>query len=1022
MHGTGPSQPSIDWKDASRQVMALQRKRTAHAGAGSLSVPVSGPIKKVHVDSPYLQAEVPHPRFQRTESSRFVAPSTARVAEVEKPLGKVTHLSDSSEAESDEPEEEIIVEPMVVSIEKARLSEWRAPSPCPSDYELFSPVPHWEVDSVEFRDVEKRTDFQVASASLPEDQKALLGEMTQVLDKARRFPIVDIHQTTDSFRKRCDAARNEMIQWQFKELVEGHFPGNTDFHQQMKVMMKAEGARRLKFIRCDDWCFFLLAHWLMSKKLSSQASLVNLQIKKGDDTVTNHYLLLMAPGDEPISGIDEHEVSIQQGKMPNKAFCEAMEKQGVVIVDPSLQRVVPLNEKSLSDHMWMLCSQYGYWMTGDATLTLAEQFQKNTGLGKKDLSLAKRQTRRLLPLAVLLWHHSRDLSLSGLMWHLKKMECTPSDISPNKISKSVDWSVCALHCIPKLFAGYEAVKHLAKTYKTNDFDVMACYRSRTDEYVAALRNQAEKYLRRGRSVDQCLEAMSTHGFFGDYEGESRDSRRKPYRIPAIDGIDPKYWNKKDWRGTGKTLLKAIGVDIKACRRSVGSRIAQSIEGRDLIDGTVSIICQDYRHLWNRRPEIKSSIKQAKSNIPALVRHLMHEEQVSLSDKQSTKKSFVWKPLDTLQVCHAESEHFRRALKGFITQGFEEGLDVKSMAEILKSTQGTVALSNHSKRLLSIELPEVARDSGCTVWSEEALRKIIAEEGIECPEAKTLLTRRLQRMFDRIDWEKSPETILGNLKTMLPRQPEFLNLAGLLIQDFSPDRAKGCTAQFLRSLIFYSDFEPPEKVSDALAINALDELGLYRTGSESWRREVLKQIKSYLREGHTLSYIAYKLNNGDIFFKHGATPAIGCAGLKGDRSWSYSRLKDFMGSNEMTISGMVMKYPKSEDCLNFERKVYRHKGESMTLGEGRVIDWMLTPKYDTPHESPRRVAEAARTLNMSREDIRDFFYKLKQFKMRKISKRPRFPLSIPLEGGRAVRKRPADTELPVSKQTKLDVDT
>ncbi|WP_062266053.1 hypothetical protein [Endozoicomonas arenosclerae] len=1024
MHGTGSSQAPFDWKEASRQVMDSQRKRTAHARAGTTSASLGLEVKQARVSGLYMSPETSQTRSQR-ETSFLSAnyPSPQESQTKSRSFVRVTRLSDSSESEpeTDESEDEVNLEPMVVSIQKGILNEFRAPSPCPSDFEIFSPVPYWDVDSIEFREVEKRSDYQVMTSSLPDDQKALVDEMTRLLDKARQFPIVDIHQTTETFRERCEAARNEMIQWQFKELVEGHFPGNTDFDQQMKVMMKAEGARRLKFIRCDDWCFFLLAHWLRSNKQSSQASLVNLQIKKGEDTVTNHYFLLMAPGDNPVDGIDDSEVSIQQGALPNKTFCEAMEKQGVVIVDPSLQRVVPLTEKTLSDHMFMLCSQYGYWMTGDATVTLVEQFQKNGGLGEKDISLAKSQTRRLLPLAVLLWHHSRDLSLSGLMWHLKKMECNPSDICPNKISRSVFWSACALHCIPKVFADYEAVGPLGETYKTNDFDVLACYRSCTDEYVSALRNQAEKYLRRGRSVEQCLEAMSTHGFFGDFEGESRDSRGKPYRIPAIEGIDRKYWNKRNWRGTGKTLLKAIGVDIKACRRSVGSRIAQSIKDKDLIDGAVSLICQDYRHLWDRRPEIKSGIRRAKSNIPALVRHLMKEEQVALSESQSTKKSFAWKPLDTLQVCHPETGHFRRALKSFITQGFEEGLDVKSMAEILRSRQGTVALVSQSKNLLAVELPKSVKEAGFTGWSEQALLKVMTKEGIESPSAKALLNRRLQRMFDRMDWRKSSETILGNLNTALSRQPEFMNLARQLIPDFDADRAKGCIAQFLRCLIFYSDFEPPEKVAEALAVNALDELGLYTTGCENWRRGILKQIKSYLREGHTLSYIVHKLNNGDSFFKHGPMPSIACPGLGRDRTWTYSRLRAFLESNGLTFGTMMTKYSKSADCLDFERQIYRRKGESMTLKEGRVIDLMLTPKYDTPHESSRRIGEAARTFNMSREEVRDFFFRLKQFKMRKAAKRPHLPLSIPLENGRAVRKRSASTEAPVSKHTKLDVE-
>ncbi|KEQ19258.1 hypothetical protein [Endozoicomonas numazuensis] len=1023
MNGAASGQTSINWKEASRQVMASQRKRTAHARDEAVRAPFGPSVKKAHVSALHMSAELSQPPTQREAPLFFVDSTMPGVPEVKaRPFTRVTRLSDSSESESGESGAETVTEPMVVSIEKGLLREFQAPSPCSSNFELFSPVPFWDVDSVEFREVEKNTDLHTSSFNLPDDQKALVNEMTMVLDKARQFSIVDIHQTTKSFRERCQAARNEMIQWQFKELVEGHFPGNTDFDQQMKVMMKAEGARRLKFIRCDDWCFFLLAHWLRSKKLSSQASLVNLQIKKGEDMLTNHYLLLMAPGDQPVSGIDDHETSIQQGKMPDKAFCEAMEKQGVVIVDPSLQRVVPLTEKSLSDHMLMLCSQYGYWMTGDATISLAEQFQKNDSLSEKDISLAKRQTRRLLPLAVLLWHHGRSLSMSGLMWHLKGMESKPADLCPNTISKSVPWSICALHCIPKVFADYEAVEPLGKSYKTNDFDVLACYRSSSEEYVSALKHQAEKYLRRGRSVEQCLEAMSSTGFFGDYEGESRDSRRKPYRIPAIDAIDPKFWNRKNWRGTGKTLLKAIGVDIKACKRSVGSRIAQSIKGKDLIDGTVSLICQDYRHLWNHRPEIKPAITLAKSNMPALVRHLMKEEQVTLSETQSTKKSFAWKPLDTLQVCHAESEHFRRALNCFITQGFEEGLDVKSMAEILQSTKGTVALGYHSRKLLSIELPTSVKEAGFTAWCEEALLKVIADEGVNCPEVKTLLTRRLQRMFDRIDWEKSAETILGNLKTMLSRQPEFMSFAEALIPDFDSDRARGCTAQFLRCLIFYSDFEPPGKVSEALAINALDELGLYRTGSEKWRRSILKQIKSYLREGHTLSYISHKLNNGDLFFKHGATPAIGCPGLRSDRTWSYSRLRTFLWEDGLSVSAMMTKYPKSAECLDFERQIYRHKGESMTLNEGRVIDLMLTPKYDTPHESSRRVAEVARTFDMTRGKARDFFHRLKRFKMHKAAKRSHFPISIPLENGRVAHKRLIDSEISVSKQRKLDTDS
>ena len=354
--------------------------------------------------------------------------------------------------------------------------------------------------------------------------------------------------------------------------------------------------------------------------------------------------------------------------------------------------------------------------------------------------------------------------------------------------------------------------------------------------------------------------MSTYGFFGDHNNEEGwDCRHKPYLIPAIEGIPPRFWNTSDWEQLGEQGLLAIGVDPEKHQKTLKEMLAIQMEHTTIKNySVVNLICLHYHHLWIDRPDIRQSLKDGKHMSSALIRHLIHVEDVEIPTHLQRYKSFTWQPIDTLRVCTPKSVHYRYAMELFLTSGKNN----KQIAQQL-------ALNGHG---VEVKLPKALRKQGFTEWNENAVATLKQLMQVRDIDPEILLVERLSQIIEHHEYTRDEDLFIRNLVSKFRRDQYLTHLAHTCISSSSLPLITHHPACLMRYLLDKYHTCLPEKVQGKITgwflartqVTASDKLLILKPGTKKWKKALLAVAENYLKEGRGLTYICSKLQNGGKF--------------------------------------------------------------------------------------------------------------------------------------------------------------
>ncbi|CAM3503926.1 hypothetical protein PAHA111176_04650 [Parendozoicomonas haliclonae] len=836
----------------------------------------------------------------------------------------------------------------------------------------YSDVPEWIGTPVEYRPAveallrlpahEREGRVSDWLSRMPEPVS--LTELRQVMELSQQYALVDVGATTKRFKERMVETRNADIQDQLKALTEEVLPQDSRDERQHRVLVKAEAARQLKFVRCDDRCYFWLALWLSSQTETRKSYLVEVnycQPAGYTGKTPNHYLLLIPPADfRQRLNLDQTHALMQQGQL-NTDLAETLAEAGFVMVDPTTLTVLPVTSDNLSRHLEMVAHIYGFRHQGELSLSVVERCTKASVVTGEQRRQAKQQARQLIPLAALLAARDNTGYVDHLQRRMNVLGLTPADIWPDKISPQAPWNHSVVYCLRDLYPESDRIRNLiVDDQRPNDFDVMACYRSDRSEYCEALARQTIRYLKLGKSTKECLKRMSEHGFHGDHKDGIWDGRGNPYRIPALPEIPKAFHNQTDWLALGEQGLRAIGVEPERYAMSLKSLLERRMQGVNTGSGGVhSSLTYAYRDIWLDRPEIKTAIKAVETNRPALTRHLIHESGACVPEHLQDLEAYQWTPIDTLQVCDPESMAYRRAMALFLCSGGD--------AEELAGRLQVAALSRnpdaHDRTLAQVELPAFLRTQ-FRQWCPEAVRVLMKAWGVQEADPLVLLAEHARSLFDT-DYDGDTDVLMKRLETRLRRNPQIFRYTRLVLEDAGEQEMAHHHSAHLRVVWRLVQTTLPQRLRRSMPAGVLealrprddDGLLMMKPGTASWKRGVVRSVRRGLKQGHSLTALAIRLNHSKCYqVDHEGDLDQGSA----ESEWTFASLHAFLLAQGFPLEKTFRKFGDRALAAKIECGVYRHQRKVKRF-DGLLLDGLLSRGFKSADFSSARLSCLRRVL-------------------------------------------------------------
>lgn len=897
-----------------------------------------------------------------------------------------------SESDTDSEPDSDRKEPMVVRLPLAQISapiiqrQESSESLLSDDgYESMPPSPEYPPPVLEWVNspVQYRPDW-MSPLNKPdrpparEQDSPLFLELKQLMDKSRNYELVDINSTSAAYYDRHHETRNAEIQWQLKNLVEELLPARNADEQLRNVMIKAEAAREMRFVRCDDWCYFWLTLWTRTRTESKQAFLMQLDLlqpqEEGKPHIQpNHYFLLIPPPEQDCAFHENKIMKLARSGEYKDSLMDKLATRGFMLVDPTMRSIMPATRENIRILVNMISARYGFRNTGDINLTCVEQFEKEEAVSRPESREAEKTAKSLVPIAALLAAREDPSQLRHLATRMKYLGLTPANTWPDKIRLDAPWNHSVIYCLSKLYPESHTIQKLLPSDKhPTDFDIIACFRADSPEYFKALKRQIIQYLKLGKSVDECLLRLQTHGFVGDHQdGKIKDNRNKPYKIPCLKGIPHQFRGTTEWDKVGVNSLRAMGINPEEYQPELKDLLIKFLNTTQEGSGyVVTHICENYRNSWLERDEIKDELKQKTIVTPALVRHLMYATKVYPPEHLADLKAFQWKPIDTLRCCKPNQTCYNSAMKKFLRQMISKGLNSRGIAEKLKKHDTSKQIHNADAGVLKIELPGQLKVLGYDTWTAEAVSALLEEYNIEELHPERMLVKQLTEVLDT-EYEGKACTLLSRLETRAKRNPYLAQYTAQVYPKISQIKAGNNPSALLRFLIEKHLHLLPARIQSHLteltyefALKPTDKLVLNATGTTAWQNQLKKCIGRCLEDGHNLTYIATKLSRGDQMLRQGSLPKIPVPWSTEENpsyEWTYENLKKWLNSEGLSIDKLCSEYPAAEDNLATEYALYKSQRKHLSIFDGLLIDGMLNSSSFGDKGSRHRAANACRVL-------------------------------------------------------------
>ena len=533
---------------------------------------------------------------------------------------------------------------------------------------------------------------------------------------------------------------------------------------------------------------------------------------------------------------------------------------------------------------------------------------------------------------------------------------TPAGLWPG-IMREGKWSAAHLRLLGHLLP---PMPDIIKPY--DDLDILACYQPGHPEYIEAMgRVLVREY--KISSLGEMIPKMRSQGFVGPSRRGDRqeDSNRKAYLIPCLESIPPELQGTSDWSSLNDNHWQALGLELAPPMEKLKGIIERAIKGGTI--KTYKIFIVNHAQLWTQLPEIKRDIKTQKPQSNVLLRYLIHVSGVRL-DKDALP-IYRCTPEDILSVCDPESGEYRRAMTEFLAKCLHEKMNAFDIARKLDKFSSTPNpfVSGASRKLTRIELPDCLRERYDNKWTGKAVAQLISDYSVQVPAGVELLPDlrgQLKAIVEkRIEGANSTKEINSRLNNWLVRNRDLCSkLASVSGLDAEKIRLSAGPAN--RVMLHELNIRPGELPKE-LQLLETDRFRLTSIDSPQWPQRLVEVVHYFLGLGHSLSYIAYRLQEGATNAREQRFLAVPVPRPFSDTktSWDYSVLKDFLESQGIDVTGLPQQFPNSRDCLELERRVFA--SGSVSVRDGMLIDRMLCPAYAYPPKSRARVTQMAKYL-------------------------------------------------------------
>ena len=532
---------------------------------------------------------------------------------------------------------------------------------------------------------------------------------------------------------------------------------------------------------------------------------------------------------------------------------------------------------------------------------------------------------------------------------------SPATLWPDKL-RSASWRSASLRCLHRLLPPVpEDIK------KPDDFDVLACYRADTPEYLESLKKVLVQEQRAGASKQDIIVKMSSKGFCGrSRPGRQADNNACAYLIPHLESIPQTLRGTSQWSLLEPLHWQELGLasDTLAPLRKNIERIAS----QSSYDSARVNICSNMAHLWDHLPDIKPSIKALKPKSVALLNYLVHISDACLP--QAPSRTHCWRPLDSLQVCLPDTASYREAMSLLISESLTNGLNAYDIARTLERGNPHSALhfvTDAIRNATRIELPEVLQANGHKRWTPEAIVQLMSHYEIQVPQDVTLLPDTHERLKTLVQqWVSAckvptQEALEAKLRNNFKRDPQVATeLAEHL--ELDPEKISRAIPSAIRVVLHELGVPVdrlPSKSQEKFQIQGADKFNVITQDHPEWKSRLLNIVSFYLEQGHSLSYIAYRLGKGSKNTAELAFAPVPLPGHFSGDSWDYEALRQFLQEQGVDVDALTERYPQSKSCLEMEAKT-RIRHRAVSLRDGMLIDRMLSPCYAGEPEDKNRL--------------------------------------------------------------------
>ena len=539
----------------------------------------------------------------------------------------------------------------------------------------------------------------------------------------------------------------------------------------------------------------------------------------------------------------------------------------------------------------------------------------------------------------------------------KHFPWSPAGMWPNIMRNSV-WTPAHLRLLRTL------LPPVCEDIKVgSDFDILACYHPGSPDYIAAIKRVlALEY--KVSSLEVMIPKMKTMGLRGSGEREDRayDHNRKPYLIPHLPDIPEELWGTTDWENLTLAHWQALGLE----RADPLVKLKQLIERfteKGMSNNPLRFLV-DHAHLWTGLTGIKSEIKEFKPQSVVLLRHLIHLSGACLNKYVLERDRWHW--IDSLRVLDAETPEYREVMTEFLKHSLTKKENAYEIARELDQISSVVNpfVPEAVRNMTRVELPEWVKRRFDDRWTGEAVEALCKEYDIQPPEELVLLPDikcELQAIVTtKLAGAHTSQKIKDRLKNLLTRNPEFCQKLAR-VSGLDPDKIKDRSQSSIRVLLHDLNIRDGKIPAD-LKLQEADKFNLTAVDSPVWGAQMMKLVDYLLGLGHSLSYVALRLQEGSNNPKEQKFHAVPVPEVyrQEQGGWNYSVLTRFMAELGVDLTTLAEQYPEAKACLELEQRLYAHQGE-VSLRDGMLIDRMLSPTYSQPLESEARLTHLAEYL-------------------------------------------------------------